>query len=76
MIGNPNERNYLIGGLKPLTKYRVQVRAMTSAGLSTSPAMVELTTGVSLGKYKIGEQYRLPPMNTLSFQYHQNQTSS
>jgi Fibronectin type III domain len=48
---NPNQRDYLIGGLKPNTKYRVQVRARTVAGLSTSPAMIELTTNISLGKY-------------------------
>ena len=59
-----------------MTKYRVQVRAITSAGLSTSPAMVELTTGVSLGKYQIIEQYHLPARNTLPFQYRQNQASS
>lgn len=43
------QRSYLIGGLKPNTKYRVQVRARTVAGLSTSPAMIELTTNYSLG---------------------------
>jgi hypothetical protein len=51
IIRDPNQRNYLIGGLKPHTKYRVQVRARTIAGLSTSPAMIELTTNISLGKY-------------------------
>ncbi len=52
ILRDPNQRNYLIGGLKPNTKYRVQVRARTIAGLSTSPAMIELTTNVSLGKYE------------------------
>ncbi len=52
VIRDPNQRNYLIGGLKPYTKYRVQVRARTIAGLSTSPAMIELTTSFSLGKYE------------------------
>ena len=50
IIRNPNQRDYLIGGLKPNTKYRVQVRASTIAGLSTSPAMIELTTNYSLSK--------------------------
>ncbi|UJR16314.1 hypothetical protein I4U23_003220 [Adineta vaga] len=47
-LRNPLQRDYLIGGLKPNTKYRVQVRARTVAGLSTSPAMIELTTNISL----------------------------
>ncbi len=50
-VQDPLLRNYLIGGLKPFTKYRVQVRARTIAGLSTSPAMIELVTSFSLGKY-------------------------
>ncbi|CAF2515801.1 unnamed protein product [Rotaria sp. Silwood2] len=48
VIQDPNQRSYLVGGLKPNTKYRVQVRARTIAGLSTSPAMIELTTNYSL----------------------------
>lgn len=50
IILDPNQREYHIGGLKPNTKYRVQVRARTIAGLSTSSAMIELTTNISLGK--------------------------
>jgi hypothetical protein len=53
IIFDPNQQNYLIGGLKPYTKYRVQVRARTVVGLSTSPAMIELTTNISLGRYSI-----------------------
>ncbi len=56
IIFDPNQRNYLIGGLKPYTKYRVQVRARNIAGLSTSPAMIELTTNISLGEYQILEK--------------------
>lgn len=48
---DPNQRNYLIGGLKPFTKYRVQVRARNIAGLSTSAAMIELVTNISLGNF-------------------------
>ena len=55
---DPLQREYLIGGLKPNTKYRVQVRARTVAGLSTSPAMMELTTNVSLSKYFIFKNVR------------------
>jgi hypothetical protein len=52
VIRDVNQRDYLLGGLKPNTKYRVQVRARTVAGLSTSPAMLELTTNRSLGKHR------------------------
>ena len=55
VLRNPNQRDYLIGGLKPNTKYRVQVRARNIAGLSTSPAMIELTTNFSLSKYSMTE---------------------
>lgn len=55
-IRDPNQRNYLLGGLKPFTRYRVQVRARTVAGLSTSPAMIELTTNISLGKHVMLER--------------------
>ncbi|CAF0900446.1 unnamed protein product, partial [Didymodactylos carnosus] len=41
-------RNYLLGGLKPNIKYRIQVRARTSRGLSVSPAIIEITTNQSL----------------------------
>ncbi|CAF4581480.1 unnamed protein product, partial [Rotaria magnacalcarata] len=49
IIQDRNQLSYLIGGLKLNTKYRVQVRARTVAGLSISPAMIELTTNYSLG---------------------------
>ena len=49
IIRDPMQREYLLGGLRPNTKYRVQVRARTMVGLSTSPAMIELTTNMSLG---------------------------
>ncbi len=67
VIRDPNQRNYLIGGLKPNTKYRVQVRARTVAGLSTSPAMIELTTNVSLGKYSIIEKTKNRIYSLFSF---------
>ena len=51
LLRDDTRRSYLLGGLQPDTKYRVQVRARTIGGLSTSPAMIELTTNVSLGKY-------------------------
>jgi hypothetical protein len=50
LLRDDTRRSYLLGGLKPDTKYRVQVRARTSVGLSTSPAIIELTTNLSLGK--------------------------
>jgi len=50
LLRDDTRRSYLLGGLKPDTKYRVQVRARTSVGLSTSPAIIELTTNQSLGK--------------------------
>ena len=50
VLRDPNQRDYLLGGLRPNTRYRVQVRARTLAGLSTSPAMIELTTNFSMGK--------------------------
>ena len=50
LLRDPNQRDYLLGGLKPNTKYRVQVRARTLAGLSASPAMIELTTNSSMSK--------------------------
>jgi hypothetical protein len=51
ILRQPNVYDYLLGGLKPNTKYRVQVRAETAVGLSPSAAMIELTTGVSLGQF-------------------------
>lgn len=53
VLHDPMQRRYLIGGLKPFTKYRVQVRARNVAGLSTSGAMIELTTNLSLGKTEV-----------------------
>lgn len=50
LLRDDTRRNYLLSGLKPDTKYRVQVRARTSVGLSTSPAIIELTTNLTLGK--------------------------
>jgi hypothetical protein len=50
LLRDDTRRNYLLGGLKPDAKYRVQVRARTSVGLSTSPAMIELITNLTLGK--------------------------
>ncbi len=49
-LRDDTRRSYLLDGLQPNTKYRVQVRARTSVGLSTSPAIIELTTNLSLGK--------------------------
>lgn len=49
LLRDDTRRSYLLGGLKPDTKYRVQVRARTSVGLSISPAITELTTNLSLG---------------------------
>ncbi|CAF1215999.1 unnamed protein product [Adineta ricciae] len=48
LLRDDTRRSYLLGSLKPDTKYRVQVRARTSVGLSTSPAIIELTTNQSL----------------------------
>ncbi|CAF1002480.1 unnamed protein product [Adineta ricciae] len=66
---DPLQREHLIGGLKPNTKYRVQVRARTIAGLSTSPAMIELTTNVSLipSKPTFFVSYRGPTFFNVSF---------
>ena len=50
LIRDDTRRNFLLGGLKPNTKYRVQVRARTSVGPSTSPAIIEITTNRTLGK--------------------------
>jgi hypothetical protein len=50
LLRDDTRRSYILGSLQPNTKYRVQVRAQTSAGLSTSPAIIELTTNLSLGK--------------------------
>ncbi|CAF4169795.1 unnamed protein product [Rotaria sp. Silwood2] len=52
LLRDDTRRNYLLSGLKPDTKYRVQVRARTSVGLSTSPAIIELTTNLSLAPSK------------------------
>ena len=54
ILRDPNQRDYLLGGLKPNTKYRVLVRARSVAGLSTSSAMIEITTNYSLGKNSTG----------------------
>ncbi|CAF1114699.1 unnamed protein product [Rotaria sp. Silwood1] len=69
IIQDPNQRSYLIGGLKPNTKYRVQARARTIVGLSTSPAMIELTTNYSLvpSKPKFFVSYRGPTFFNVSF---------
>ncbi len=50
LLRDDTRRSYLLDGLKSDTKYRVQVRARTSVGLSTSPAIIELITNLSLGK--------------------------
>lgn len=50
LLRDDTRRTYLLGGLQPNRKYRVQVRAQTSAGLSTRPAIIELTTNQTLGK--------------------------
>jgi len=50
LLRDDTRRSYILGSLQPNTKYRVQVRALTSVGLSTSPAIIELTTNLSLGK--------------------------
>jgi hypothetical protein len=50
LLRDDTRRSYILGGLQPDAKYRVQVRARTSVGLSTSPAIIELTTNLSLGK--------------------------
>ena len=50
LLRDDTRRSYLLGSLKPDAKYRVQVRARTSVGLSTSPAITELTTNLTLGK--------------------------
>ena len=50
LLRDDTRRSYHLGGLKPNTKYRVQVRARTSVGLSTSPAIIDLVTNQSLGK--------------------------
>jgi hypothetical protein len=50
LLRDDTRRSYLLSGLKPDTKYRVQVQARTSVGLSTSPAIIELTTNLSLGR--------------------------
>jgi hypothetical protein len=52
LLRDDTRRSYLLGGLEPNRKYRVQVRAQTSVGLSTRPAIVELTTNQSLGKHR------------------------
>ena len=49
-LRDDTRRSYILGGLKPDKKYRVQVRAQTSVGLSTTPAIIELTTNLSVGK--------------------------
>ncbi|CAF3737740.1 unnamed protein product [Rotaria sordida] len=69
IIQDFNQRSYLIGGLKPNTRYRVQVRARTVAGLSTSPAMIELTTNYSLvpSKPKFVVTYRGTTFFNVSF---------
>ncbi|CAF4450127.1 unnamed protein product, partial [Adineta steineri] len=48
LLRDDTRRNYILGSLKPNTKYRVQVRARTSIGLSTSPSIIELTTNISV----------------------------
>lgn len=50
LLRDDTRRSYLLGGLQPNRKYRVQVRAQTSVGLSTRPAIIELTTNQTLGK--------------------------
>jgi hypothetical protein len=50
LLRDDTRRSYLLGALQPNEKYRVQLRARTSVGLSTSPAIIELTTNLSLGK--------------------------
>ncbi|CAF3806270.1 unnamed protein product, partial [Rotaria magnacalcarata] len=69
IIQDRNQLSYLIGGLKPNTKYRVQVRARTVAGLSISPAMIELTTNYSLvpSKPKFIVSYRGTTFFNVSF---------
>lgn len=52
LLRDDTRRSYLLNGLQPDIKYRVQVRAKTSVGLSVSPAITELTTNLSLGKLK------------------------
>ncbi|CAF3850131.1 unnamed protein product, partial [Rotaria magnacalcarata] len=52
LLRDDARRNYLLSGLKPNTKYRVQVRPRTSIGLSTSPAIIELTTNLTLAPSK------------------------
>lgn len=50
LLRDDTRRSYLLGGLQPDTKYRVQVRAKTSVGLSVGPAITELITNLSLGR--------------------------
>ena len=52
LLRDDTRRSYLLGSLKPNAKYRVQVRARTSVGLSTRPAIIELTTNLTLGKQR------------------------
>lgn len=52
LLRDDTRRSYLLGGLRPNVKYRVQVRAQTSVGLSTRPAISELTTNQTLGKHR------------------------
>lgn len=55
LLRDDTRRSYLLGGLQPNHKYRVQVRAQTSAGLSTRPAIVELITNKTMGIGKRNE---------------------
>lgn len=66
LLRDDTRRSYILGGLRPDTKYRVQVRARTSVGLSTSPGIMELTTNLSLGKEKSSEN-NLEEMNSILF---------
>ncbi|CAF3998844.1 unnamed protein product, partial [Rotaria sordida] len=52
LLRDDTRRNYLLSSLNPDTKYRVQVRARTSVGPSISPAIIELTTNLSLAPSK------------------------